>query len=337
MEKVRLGRTNIRVKKLGWGGIPIQRVGEAQAVSVVQSVVEKGVDLIDTARVYTSSEQRVGMALRKAGKPVILSSKSPVRTDAIYDQVQESLRQLQVKKINIYHLHNVSNVGDYEKVMGPGGAYEGLKKAKAEGLIDHIGLTSHSLDILERALREDHFAVIMTCYSFLEPDAAKKILPLAKAKDVGVLTMKPFSGGVIEDAGLALRYVLSTPDIVPIPGSETLERAEENWKIFSGEIRLTEEDQARIQVIRQQFDRQFCRRCDYCQPCSQGINIQLMMGIKSVIKRFGNPDEIAWVKGMAEKARECTECGDCLPRCPYQLPIPELIKKNLEWYDSLKK
>jgi predicted aldo/keto reductase-like oxidoreductase len=337
MEKIRLGRTNLTVKKLGWGGIPIQRVSEAQAVSVLQAIVELGVDLLDTARGYTTSEQRVGMALKKTGKSVILSSKSPVRTDKIYDQVQESLRQLQVKKISIYHLHNVSNVGDYEKVMGPGGAYEGLKKAKAEGLIDHIGLTSHSLDILERVLREDHFDVIMACYSFLEPDAAKRIFPLAKAKDVGVLTMKPFSGGVIEDAGLALRYVLATPDIVPIPGSETLERARENWKIFSDGRPLTEEDQARIQLVRQQFDRQFCRRCDYCQPCSQGINIQLMMGIRSVIKRFGNPDEIAWVKGLAEKARECKECGDCLPRCPYQLPIPELIKKNLEWYDSLKK
>jgi hypothetical protein len=149
--------------------------------------------------------------------------------------------------------------------------------------------------------------------------------------------MKPFSGGVIEDSGLALRYVLSTPDVVSIPGSETVEKARENWKIYVAGEPLGDADQARIQQIRQQFDRQFCRRCDYCQPCSQGINIQLMMGIKSVIKRFGNPDEIAWVKGMAEKARDCTECGDCLPRCPYQLPIPELIKKNLEWYDSLKK
>ncbi len=224
-----------------------------------------------------------------------------------------------------------------KKSWDPGEPIEGLKKAKAEGLIDHIGLTSHSLDILEKVLQEDRFEVIMTCYSFLEPDAARRILPVARAKDVGVLGMKPFSGGVIEDAGLAVRYVLSTPDIVPIPGSETVEKARENWKIYSDGLPLSGADQARIQQLRQQLDKQFCRRCDYCQPCSQGINIQLMMGIKSVIRRFGNPDEIAWVKGVAEKARDCTECGDCLPRCPYQLPIPELIKKNLEWYDSLKK
>jgi predicted aldo/keto reductase-like oxidoreductase len=337
MEKVRLGRTNLKVTRLGWGGIPIQRVHEPEAVSVIQAVVEMGVELLDTARGYTNSESRIGLALKKTNKPVILSSKSPVRTAKIYDEVQVSLKQLQVERIHIYHLHNVSKAEDYQKVMEPGGAYEGLKRAKAEGLINHIGLTSHSLDLLERVLQEDHFDVVMACYSFLEPDAAKKVFPLARAKDVGVLTMKPFSGGVIEEAGPALRFVLSTPGIVPIPGSETLERARENWKVFAEGLPLTKDDEARIQLLRQEFDRQFCRRCDYCQPCSEGINIQLMMGMKSVIRRFGNPDEIAWIKGVVEKARDCTECGDCLPRCPYQLPIPELIKKNLAWYDNIKR
>jgi len=304
---------------------------------VVQAAVEMGVELIDTARGYTTSERRIGLALQKICRPVILSTKSPNRTEKIFDDVQESLRQLQVKKIPIYHLHNISKTEDYEKAMGPGGAYQGLQKARAEGLIEHIGLTSHSLDILERALQEDRFEVVMACYSFLEPDAARRVFPLARAKDVGILAMKPFSGGVLEDAGLALRYVLSTPGIVAIPGSETVEKLTENWKIYTGGRPLVEADQVRIDQVRQQFDKQFCRRCDYCQPCSQGINIQIMMGIKSVIRRFGNPDEIAWVKGVTEKARDCTECGECLPRCPYQLPIPELIKKNLEWYDNLGK
>ena len=337
MEKVRLGRTELKVTKLGWGGIPINRVTEEEAVFTLQAVIEMGVDLLDTARGYTNSERRIGLALQKTSKPVILSSKSPVRTDKIYNQVQESLKHLQVKKINIYHLHNVSKLEDYKKVMEPGGAYAGLKRAQAEGLIDHIGLSSHSLDLLEKVLEEDHFDVIMACYSFLEPDAAKKVFPLARAKDIGVLTMKPFSGGVIEDAGLALRFVLAMPDIVPIPGSETLAKARENWDIFADGSPLSAEDQDRIQEVRRQFDRQFCHRCDYCQPCSQGINIQFIMGMQTVIRRFGSVDVIPWIKGLVEKARSCTECGDCLPRCPYQLPIQELIKKNLAWYDNLGK
>jgi predicted aldo/keto reductase-like oxidoreductase len=337
MEKVRLGMTNLIVTKLGWGGIPIQRVGEREAVSVIRAVIEMEVDLLDTARAYTNSEHRIGLALQKIDRPVILSSKSLVKTAKIYNEVQESLKQMKVKKVDIYHLHSVSNFEDYEKVMAPGGAYEGLIHARDEGLIDHIGITSHNLNVLERAIKDGHFEVIMACYSFLEPDAAQKVFPLAKEKDIGVLAMKPFSGGVIEEGGPALRFVLSTANIVPIPGSETLEKACENWKIFTEGYSLTEKDKERIEVIKKEFDRQFCRRCDYCQPCTEEINIQFAVGLKSIIKRFGpNAQEIGWMKDLIEKARNCSECGDCLPRCPYQLPIPDMIKENLIWFDSLK-
>jgi predicted aldo/keto reductase-like oxidoreductase len=161
---------------------------------------------------------------------------------------------------------------------------------------------------------------------------------LAKAKDIGVLAMKAFSGGVIEEAGPALRFVLSTPDIVPIPGSETLEKARENWKIFIEGKPLTEQDRERIEALRKEFSQNFCRRCDYCQPCSEKINIQHMLGIKSVYKRFGpKAEELEWIKNLIKQARNCSECGDCLTRCPYQLPIPYLIKENLAWVDSQKK
>ena len=337
MEKVRLGITNLIVTKMGWGGIPIQRVGEHEAVSVIRDVLEMGVDLLDTARAYTNSEHRIGLALQGIDRPVILSTKSLVRTSKIYNEVHESLKQMKVKKVNIYHLHGVSTFDDYSKVMAPGGAYEGLKHAQNEGLIDHIGITSHNLNVLERAIEDGYFEVIMACYSFLEPEAAEKIFLLAKGKDIGILAMKPFSGGVIEEAGPALRFVLSTANIVSIPGSETLEKARENWKIFTEGYSITEKDKERIEAIKKEFDRQFCRRCDYCQPCTEKINIQYILGLKSLIKRFGpNAQEVGWIKALIEKARNCSECGECLERCPYQLPIPDLIKENLAWYDSLK-
>jgi predicted aldo/keto reductase-like oxidoreductase len=220
--------------------------------------------------------------------------------------------------------------------MGPGGGYEGLQRARDEGLIDHIAVSSHSLDILERAIEEGYFDVIMACYSFLEPDAAKKVFPMARAKDVGILAMKALSGGVIEEAGPALRYVLAEEGIVPIPGTETLDRARENWKIFTEGGPLTAHDKERIEAIRKEFDQVFCRRCDYCQPCTEQISIQFLIGLKSTIKRFGNQvEELKWMKEMIARARNCSECGECTSRCPYQLPIPDLIKKNLAWYDSL--
>lgn len=336
MEKIRLGRTHLTVTKMGWGGIPIQRVSEEEAVSVVRAVIEMGVDLLDSARGYTTSEHRIGLALKGVDKPVVLSTKSPVRTEKIYDAIQESLQQLMVEKIDIYHVHGIRNFEDYEKIMDRGGAYEGLRRARDEGLIDHIGATSHSLDVLEKVIEDGHFEVVMTCYSFLEPEAARRIFPRAKRKDVGVLAMKPFSGGVIEDAGPALRYVLSTPDIVPIPGSETLKKAHENWKVFMEGHTLTEKDKEQIEAMRKEYDRQFCRRCDYCQPCTENIPIQHILGLRALIKRRGRPAQGEdRLRKDVEKARNCSECGECLPRCPYQLPIPDLIKENLSYYDSL--
>src|SRR5512143_1240681 len=126
MEKVRLGRTNLLVTKLGWGGIPIQRVSEREAVSVIRAVIEMGVDLLDTARGYTNSEHRIGLALQKVNRPVVLSTKSQERTDKIYEEVRESLRQLKVQSIHIYHMHYVRTLEEYRQVMAPGGAYEGL-------------------------------------------------------------------------------------------------------------------------------------------------------------------------------------------------------------------
>src|SRR5512136_2699388 len=127
MERIRLGKTNLMVTRLGWGGIPIQRVSEREGVSVIKAVIEMGVDLLDTARAYTNSEHRIGLALQGMERPVILSSKSQVRTDKIYDDVHESLRQMQVKKVHIYHFHNISTHEDYDKVMGAGGGYDGLQ------------------------------------------------------------------------------------------------------------------------------------------------------------------------------------------------------------------
>ena len=338
MEKVRLGRTNLVVTRLGWGGIPIQRVSDDEAIPVIRAVVEMGVDILDTARAYTNSEHRIGLALENLDRPVILSSKSQVKTERIYDEVHESLRQMKVPKIHIYHLHNIAKHEEYDKVMSPGGAYEGLQRARDEGLIDHIAVSSHSLDVLERAIEEGHFDVIMACYSFLEPDAAKKVFPMARAKDVGILAMKALSGGVIEEAGPALRYVLAEEGIVPIPGSETLDRARENWNIFAEGGPLTAADKERIEAIRKEFDQAFCRRCDYCQPCTEQISIQFLLGLKSTIKRFGNQvQELKWMKEMIARARNCSECGECTSRCPYQLPIPDLIKKSLAWFDSLTK
>ena len=185
-----MGRTGIEANQLGFGGIPIQRVREVEAVETVLHAVEKGVDFIDTARAYTTSECRIGMALRQTQKKVVLATKSmKKKADEIYADVENSLRDLQKNYIDLYQCHGVKDSTDYEGIITKGGAYEGLLKAKEQGLIGHIGLTSHSLDLLDRVVDEGLFETIMACFSFLEHEAKERVVPKAIHKGIGVIAM----------------------------------------------------------------------------------------------------------------------------------------------------
>ncbi|MGD2269484.1 MAG: aldo/keto reductase [Desulfobacterales bacterium] len=336
MQRAVIGNTGLEVNRLGFGGIPIQRADEDQAVETVRHAVEKGVDFIDTSRAYTTSERRIGLALKQTDNKVILASKSQKRTsDGIRGDLEKSLKRLQVEYIDIYQCHFVRDNAEYEQVISKGGALEALRKSKEEGLIGHIGITSHSLDLLDRVLIDALFETIMVCFSFLEPAAREKIIPKALEKKVGVLAMKPFSGGVIDNATLALKYALSHPGIVVLAGVEHKDLFDENWRLFQGSFELDEREKQEIEEIRARYDKSFCRRCDYCQPCSEEIPIQVILGLRHMVKRMGKGFlQWDWPKGAIEKARNCSNCEECLARCPYELPIPDLIRENLDWVDE---
>ncbi|MCE5265018.1 MAG: aldo/keto reductase [Deltaproteobacteria bacterium] len=340
MEKVILGKTGIEIKRLGFGGIPIQRVDERQAVETVMHAIERGVDFIDTSRAYTTSERRIGLALREIGegaKGVILATKSLEQTaDKIRRDVDVSLKELGRDKIELYQCHFIKDFAAYRRVTLKGGALEGLLKARDEGLIDHVGITSHNLDVLDRAVDDSLFETIMVCYSFLESKAEKTLIPKALAHGTGVIIMKALSGGVIEDPELAIKYALALGGTAVIPGVESMDKFDRNWDIFLGDLTLGPQELRQIDAIRSEFDKQFCRRCDYCQPCPEGISIQHVLGIKSLVKRNG-PGCVkeGWIKEAVNQARNCTRCGACLERCPYELPIPDLIRQNVEWVEGL--
>lgn len=336
IERTRLGRTGIEVLRLGFGGIPIQSLPEDDAVSVVRCVLDQGLEYIDTARGYTNSEERIGKALKAFGRRPVISSKSPVRTaEGIRKEVETSLRTLAVEKIDIYFSHAVNNHQQYEAVMRPGGAYEGLQRARDDGLIGHIAISSHSLDLLEHALKEDRFEAIMVCYSFLEPEAEEKVIPLAREKDVGIVAMKPFSGGTIESAALALKYVFSCPGVVAIPGLHYTKQARENWEVFSGDWSCTPEELTQMEAMRVEFSEAFCRRCEYCQPCPESIPIQVVLATKRILRNFGDMAfRREWFINAMAAARNCTECGQCQEKCPYNLPVPQMMKEHLALFDA---
>lgn len=334
MERMVLGRTGLVVHRLGFGGIPIQRVGEAEAVETVRHAIERGVDFIDTSRVYTSSERRIGLALKQTDKRVVLASKTPIPTaQGARADLETSLRELQVDYIDLYQCHFVSNEAAYHTVISPGGALEALRAAKEEGLIGHIGITSHSLGVLERSVADGLFDTIMVCFSFLEPRAREELIPKAVAENIGVLAMKPFSGGVIDDARLALRYALSEPGVLVLAGVEHPDLFDENWRVYEEGKVLTQAERGEIAALQKLHHKAFCRRCDYCQPCPEEIPIQTVLGLQYLIKRMGRETfEQGPFAGVVVKGADCTECGTCVPRCPYKLPIPELIRENLRWF-----
>ena len=147
--------------------------------------------------------------------------------------------------------------------------------------------------------------------------------------------MKSFSGGAIDNPVLALKWALSQPGVAIIPGVEDIALFDQNWSVFTfGDFGLTAAEHNEIESIRKRYDKVFCRRCDYCQPCSEEIPISVVLHVRSIIKRMGKEAvNGAFLSPALAAARKCSECGDCLGRCPYELPIPDLIRENLEWVD----
>lgn len=335
-----LGKTGIKVKRLGFGGIPIQRVSEREAIDVVKHAVESGIDFIDTARGYSNSEERIGKALKELGRTVTLATKTQKRTaEEMRSEIELSLKTLQVDYIDLYQTHFVNTEEVYQQIIGPGGAYEALTEAKEKGLIKHIGLTTHSLDLAMKVIEGGLFETIMVCFGVLEPKAMEEVIPAAHKAGMGVLAMKPFAGGVLDESQtqVGLKYSLSHDDILVLGGVERKDLFDRNWAVYSsGDWTLTEADEQALDAIRGEFGKSFCRRCDYCQPCTEGIKIQAVLGLPSQVKRMG------WEiltrsprKDVIAQARNCSRCEECLPRCPYKLPIPDLIEERLEWIDRL--
>jgi predicted aldo/keto reductase-like oxidoreductase len=327
----RLGRTNIEVFPIAFGGIPIQRVNEETAVETVKRAIELGINLIDTARGYTDSEIKIGKALKDVDKKIYISSKSANRTkDGIYEDVKISLKNLGVEKIDIYHIHGVNDWETFKKIFEPNGAYYGLLKAKEEGLIDFIAVSSHSNDILAELIKTDKFDVIQVSYNFIETEPEEKIFPIALEKDIGIIAMKPMAGGVLPNPRLSLKFVLQKEFLIPDPGIESIEELEEDIEIALNLKPLTNEEWEEIERTRKEMGSTFCRKCDYCQPCPQGIPISTIIRSESFLKRL--PDSTirhGWFYDAYLKAQNCTKCGICTTRCPYKLAIPDLIEKNV--------
>ena len=328
MEYRILGKTGLKISRMGFGGIPIQKIDEEGTRKLLHEMMEMGVNYIDSARGYTVSEQYIGYGLEGIRDKFVLATKSMSRTkEAMAADIETSLGNFRTDYIDLYQVHNPS-MEQLDQVIGEGGALEALMEAKAAGKIGHIGLTAHSTAVFERALGLDWVETIMFPYNIVEQQGAELIHKCAE-KNIGFIDMKPLAGGAIEDATLALRYVCSNPDVtVVIPGMAEVRELEQNLAAWSNTEPLADEELKAMDKVREQLGTDFCRRCNYCAPCTVGINIPSVFLFAGYLQRYDLAD---WAKDrystLKVKASACIGCGKCEPRCPYHLPIREKLKK----------
>ena len=328
MEYRILGKTGLKISRMGFGGIPIQKIDEEGTRKLLHEMMEMGVNYIDSARGYTVSEQYIGYGLEGIRDKFVLATKSMSRPkEAMAADIETSLGNFRTDYIDLYQVHNPS-MEQLDQVIGEGGALEALMEAKAAGKIGHIGLTAHSTAVFERALGLDWVETIMFPYNIVEQQGAELIHKCAE-KNIGFIDMKPLAGGAIEDATLALRYVCSNPDVtVVIPGMAEVRELEQNLAACSNTEPLADEELKAMDKVREQLGTDFCRRCNYCAPCTVGINIPSVFLFAGYLQRYDLAD---WAKDrystLKVKASACIGCGKCEPRCPYHLPIREKLKK----------
>ena len=326
-----LGKTGLKVSRMGFGGLPIQRADEAACREILTQLADLGVNYIDTARGYTVSEEYIGKALVGIRDKFILATKSMAKDkESMARDIDISLRNLQTDYIDIYQIHNPNREG-YEQIIAPGGALEALLEAKKAGKIGHIGFTNHYAEMIELVLETDWAETVMFPYNIVETQG-EKLLALCKEKNVGFIAMKPLAGGAIEDAQLALRYVSACESVdVIIPGMDYPKQVQENYDAIMDSAPLSGEEQAKIAAIRKDLGENFCRRCNYCAPCTVGIKIPTIFLFDGYLTRYGLPD---WAKQRYETldkhASDCIVCGDCEKRCPYHLPIRDMLLKVAE-------
>ena len=326
MEYRTLGKTGLQISRLGFGGIPIQKIDAKGTKVLIDELIRQGVNFIDTARGYTVSEEYLGYALHGVREKFVLATKSMARTEeSMARDIEISLQNLCTDYIDLYQVHNPS-AKDLETVMAAGGALEALQKAKAAGKIGHIGITLHSAELFEQALELPWVETVMFPYNIVETQGEELIARCAE-KNIGFICMKPLAGGAIDDAEIAMRFIVSNRDVtVIIPGMADVSEIAQNVQAVCNTAELSEAEKAKVQAIRAQLGTNFCRRCNYCAPCAAGINIPGVFLFEGYYSRYDLKD---WAKSryesLSKTASDCIGCGDCESRCPYSLPIRQML------------
>ncbi len=332
-----LGRTNLKVATISFGGIPIQRDSIENTKQVVDKLEEYGMNYIDTARGYTVSEEYLGAALKGRREKFIIATKSMSRDyEDMKKDVEISLKNLQTDYIDIYQFHN-TKTEDLDVIFGKNGAYKALMEAKENKKIRFIGATFHNIDALKKAVDVygDILDTVMFPYNIVEVHGEKALLN-AKKKGIATIAMKPLAGGNLDNYDLALRFIEESGVIdVQIPGMGNAQEVDKNAAVLNDLRPLSQQEKSEVLKIRKELGNEFCRRCGYCLPCTVGINIPSNFLFKNYLVKYEGLAD--WAKerfnALDVTAKDCIECGECEVRCPYNLPIRRMLKEVAATFD----
>lgn len=331
MQKTRLGKTNLMVTRSAFGALPIQRLNMKEATSLLRKAYEGGINFFDTARGYSDSEEKIGNALADVRQHVIIATKSGA-TDRkkLRENLETSLSKLKTDYIDLFQLHNPANMPDPED---PEGVFQALLDAKREGLVRHIGITNHRLDLAMKAATSGLFETVQFPFSSLSSENDLLLAETCKKQDVGFIAMKAMSGGLITNAASTFAFLRQYEHVVPIWGIQRLTELEE---FLSFEENPPKMDAAMMKVIekdRLELAGAFCRGCGYCMPCPSGIPIPLAARMSLLLRRAPYQGFLTaeWREQM-ELIDSCQHCGQCIRQCPYGLDTPEILKTMLAEY-----
>lgn len=327
MEYRTLGKTGLKVSVIGFGGIPIQRVSGTEAAGIINRALDLGINFFDSARAYTDSEEKLGAVIKSRRDEAVVATKSMARTkEAMAADIRKSLETMGLEYIDLYQLHNVKSNKDLDKVLGPDGALAALLEAKKEGLVRHIGVTGHIKDFLAETLQLEEIETVQFPFNAVETAGVPALLEQALEKGTGVIVMKPLAGGALRNSDLALRYIMEHAVTTVIPGMDSLEQVEKNAGAGSPPRPLTAAEKEFLDEEVNTLGGGFCRRCEYCKPCSRRIDIPTVFLLDGYYTRYNLQ---GWAReryqDLRAKVDACVDCGECEERCPYNLPIRRML------------
>lgn len=328
MQTVTLGKSGLVVPKNGFGALPIQRISINDTVKLLHKALDNGMYYFDTARFYTDSEEKLGVAFADRRDNVIISTKTGATNVAdFWSHLETSLRLLKTDHVDLYQFHNP----DFCPKPGDGtGLYEAMLEAQRQGKVLHIGITNHRMAVAREAIESGLYETLQFPFSYLASKEEHDLVEMCREHNMGFIAMKGLAGGLINHAATAYAYLAQFPHVEPIWGIQRESELDEFISFQDNPPVLDDEMRARIEKDRRELTGDFCRGCGYCQPCTAGIEIESCNRMYLFLRRA--PYSVYLTDEFHEKmeqVEQCVECGACVSRCPYHLDIPNLLKRNL--------